>query len=186
MSLITLDEIKSYDGMTGSNAEVDDELDNIAERISKIFETYCGRVFDSATYTECYDGEGSNCIYLKHYPITSVSGIYDDGEWGWEESYLVDSNNYRIKDERAVVLKESYTFYDYIQNVKIVYTAGYSTIPADLKHVCIIETLRSFKSRKEPSVISKSLADGTVSYVAKEFLPQTKIVLDRYMYKGII
>ena len=117
MILATLDEIKAHYGMTGSSAEIDDELEAIAERISKIFETYCDRTFDSATYTEEYDGGGKSSLCLKHYPVTSITSIYDDSDWGWGEDYLVDSDNYRIKDERSVTLKSGYVFYDYNQIV---------------------------------------------------------------------
>lgn len=186
MSLATLDEIKSYYDMTGSDAAVDDELAEISVRISKIFETYCDRSFESTTYTEYHDGDNRNGIYLNHYPITSITSIYDDSEWGWGSDYVVASGTYRIKDERAVTLKAGYTFHNHTQNVKVTYVAGYSTIPADLNHVCIVEVIRSYKSRKEVDVTAKTLGDGSISYTSRDFLPMTKVVLDKYTRKGIM
>lgn len=184
--LATLDEIKAYHGMTGSAAEIDDELEAIRDRVSKIFETYCDRVFDSATYTEYYDGGGRNMLVLKHYPITSITSIYDDSDWGWGADYLVASGTYRIKDDRIVMYKTGYTFYDYNQNIKITYVAGYSTVPADLKHACITETIRSYIHRKHVDEVSKSLADGSISYTSKEFLPMTLAVLDKYFRREVV
>jgi len=183
--LVTLDEIKHHFGMTGSNADVDDELESISDRISKIFETYCDRTFDSDTYIEYYDGGGRDMLVLKHYPIISITSIYDDSDWGWGASYLVDSDNYMIKNDREVVYKSGYVFYDYIQNVKVTYVAGYATIPDDLKHVCILEVLRSYKHRKDVDITSKSLEDGSVTYTSKEFLPMTLAVLNKYTRRSI-
>jgi len=184
-SLVTLDEIKQHYGMVGSDAAVDDELESISERISKIFETFCDRTFTETTWTEYYDGGGKNILVLDHYPIISITSIYDDSDWGWGATYLVDSDNYMIKNDREVVYKSGYVFYDYIQNVKVTYVAGYSTIPADLKHVAILETIRSYKSRKDVDVTSKTLADGSISFTSKEFLPMTLAVLNKYVRRSL-
>lgn len=117
-------------------------------------ERYCDRVFDTATYTEKYDGNRTNTLVLRNIPVTtltSISTIDSSGNtsaldstsytyeaatgivkpcgdaWGWYDATDTDPQDRRWGDVPA--------FGKGHQNYQVVYTGGYSsgTMPADLK-----------------------------------------------------
>lgn len=90
-------------------------------------ETYCNRTFADATYTaETYDGNGCDVLYLKQYPINSVTSITLDDE-------TVDAADYTVEDT-GIYYEDGWTAGR--RNIAVTYNAGYTTIPADLHMVC--------------------------------------------------
>ena len=184
-ALITVDNVKDYYGLVGAN---DDTLImDLIDRATAQFETYCSRQFESRERTEEYDGNGTKYLFPKYYPITTISGILDDSDWAWGSTTEIDSTTYRIQNENTVVRKPGNVFTKGDQNIRITYTAGYAdgSIPADLVQAAIEEVVRMYKRRAEVDVLAKTADDGSVTRVAKEFLPTTLRVLDKYMLKSI-
>lgn len=183
-ALCTRKEVKDYINIKGDDNTVDNLLNDLIGRISTAFESFCGRPFISASYTEYYDGDGSNMLFVDKYPLTSIDSINDDTSWSWGASTLIAATNYRIADERYVILDTTLSKGN--QNVKIVYTGGYSTIPADLKQACIEESGRKLKHRVDYDEIAKTLSDGSVQYAEKDFLAQTLKTLSFYKVKMVL
>ena len=182
-ALATRKEVKDYLNITGADNNLDNQINDLIGRVSSAFEGYCGRAFVEATYTEYYDGNGQSKLFLDNYPVTAITSIHEDADWVWGSADLIDSSDYRILDERGII-------YDGIfgtgeQNVKIVYTAGYATLPTDLKQACIEEVGRKIKHRTDYDEIAKTLSDGSVQYTEKEFLAQTIATLNRYKVKAV-
>ncbi len=71
-------------------------------------------------------------------------------------------------------------FSRYDQNIKIVFNAGYVTIPGDLKQACIEEAGRRYKHRRDFDVITKTMDDGTIQYTQRGLLPSTTDILNKY------
>jgi hypothetical protein len=183
-TLCSVDEVKEYLGQKGAVAEDDELITRFCERITKVFEGYCGvNTFFTASYTEYQNGNGTKYIFLNNIPVTSVSHLYEDPDWLFAEEYV--SGTFIVVDARYIAMRD-----DLIpvgeQNVKIVYTAGYSTIPDDIKQVAIEEVARKFRRRKEGDLISKTVEGGSISYVRDELLRSTKDVLNRYRKVDII
>lgn len=100
---------------------------------TEMIERFTGRRFKETTYTdEEYDATNSNQLILKQRPITSsVSlGIRDSSlnENDWE---TVDAERY-FSDNNAGLLELSFNAGGSWNRYRVTYTAGYSTIPADL------------------------------------------------------
>jgi hypothetical protein len=178
-ALATLDEVKNYQGITGTKPEDDNLIEDMINRYTTMFESYCDRKFKLETYSEYYDGTGTQDLFTDAYPITHVTTIYDDVGWEWDSNSLIASAGYRIADDNRITLKSGW-FPAYNQSIKITYSAGYEDIPDDLKQVCIVEVARAFKNRKQMDTQMKTLPDGTVQYTSSDLLPQTKRVLDGY------
>ncbi len=97
------------------------------------------------TYTdEYYDGDGTNTLVLKQFPITEVSkieeywGLDANNEETWTE--LTQGIYYQrllIVDKVKIVL-DGYVFARGHQNYKITYTAGYdsTTLPKEIQKIC--------------------------------------------------
>ena len=179
--LTTLPAVKEYLGITVST--YDTLIEGFIHRATDMIENYCSRHFRAADYTEYHDGRGLAELYPNEYPVNSVSHIYDDPDWVWGTDTEVDSDDYRIRDNAVIVLKSG-TFSDDVQNIKLEYNAGYSTIPEDLAQACIEQCAWMFRQSAEGAsllgVTAKSHADGSVSYTAQDLLPQVRRVLEKY------
>ena len=109
----------------------------------------------------------------------SITSINDDYDWTWASDTLLDSGDYRIVDQRYIVSKD-FSFSRGDQNLKLIYRAGYETIPDDLKQSCIEEVSRKYKHRRDIDIETKSLEDGDATYSTSSFLPTTMEVLHKY------
>jgi len=179
-SICSLDDVLNYMQTPKDKADDDmnKQLESLIDQLSEVFEGYCDRKFLSRSYTEYLDGTGTYYLFPKHYPITSVSGIYDNYSWTWTNSDAISGTNYRIKNDNCIVCNTVWGEYD--QNIKIVYTAGYSTIPVDIKLACIEEVVRKWKNKNSVDVLAISASDGSVTRYEKDLMPSTKQTLDRY------
>ena len=168
-----------------STPEINTQIDNLINSVSSRFESHCDRHFVSRAYTEYLDGKGSSVIYPKQYPITAVESTHSDSGCKWLVKDLINSDNYRVVDENSIVLKSGMMFPDAVQNIKLVYTAGYTDIPYDLENACINEVLRTLNTFEEIGVSEKRSNDFLIKYITNSFLDETATVLNRYRRKQV-
>ena len=184
-ALCTRLEVKNFLNINASDNISDNLIHDLINRMSVVFENYCGRnICPSAAYVEYYDGQGSSYLFLKNTPILSVNYIYDDSAWLWGSNTLINSSEYRIVNDNHIVYKGRFS--DASQNIKISYNAGYNTPPLDIKQACIEEVSRLFKRRNERDIQVLSKEDGSITYITDDFIPFTKSILDKYRNIGIL
>lgn len=70
MAITTTALFKTYAKIT--HADDDTLIGTLIARAQDAIEDYCDRAFDSTTYREQYDGDGSTDLILKQYPVTEV------------------------------------------------------------------------------------------------------------------
>lgn len=184
-ALTDLDSVKKFMSMTGAVSDTDDLLESLISRTSTLMESYMGRNILTREYTEYHNGGGVYALFTRQGQITTVSGIWDSSDWEWTDDTLVDADDYTTVDDNYIVLKNT-TFNDYIQNCKIIYTAGYSSVPSDIQQACITEVSRMYKNKNSVDITSKTLSDGSVSFYDKGFLPLTIITLNKYKRVNIV
>lgn len=182
--LASLDDVKDYLDIRGSDTIVDDLLEDLISRVTVAFHNYCGiNQFIAQDYTEYQSGSGTPDLFPKNTPVNSVSLLAEDFDWVWGTDSTFSSDEYAILDDR-IVLKDE-VFPEGIRNIKITYNAGYTSAPLDLKQVCIMEVGRIYKLRNNIDVSQKSGPDGSVTKLQQGFLPDTINVLKRYIGVGI-
>lgn len=181
-ALVSLDDVKEFKGLT--TTDDDDFISNLINRYSTLFESHMNKNVLRREYTEYYDGGGNSILFVDQYPITNISGISDDSDWSWADTTLIDADSYRVSNDNYIIFRST-TLGDYDQNVKITYTAGYKDVPEDIKHACIKEVVRSYDNRQEVGITSKSMLDGSVSYLAQGLLEETTMILDKYRRIGV-
>ena len=192
-ALCSLAQVRSLLSMTTDTSK-DTLLEMIINAVSKQFEEYCRRSFSSATHTEYYDGDGSTDLWVKQWPITSITSIYNcttiPPEFASAE--LEDSTYYAADDDAAgrIVFYNSFLYHGR-RNVKVTYVAGYSrgtgpgetddALPFDLQFACARHCARVFSEihDKRDGLASKSLNDGSTTYI-KDIEPSILQTLDEY------
>jgi hypothetical protein len=182
-ALLTRLQLKNFLGITQADATLDNLIHDLINRVSTLFESYCGRVFRAVDYTEYYDG-GGRMLFPNQNPINSITAIYEDSDWVWGSDSLIDASDYRIMDSKYIIYDGFFSTGE--GSVKLVYNAGYTSLPLDLTQVAIEECGRKLSRRTDYYEQSKTLSDGTVTYTSLDLMPQTKRVLDMYKLFGVM
>jgi uncharacterized phiE125 gp8 family phage protein len=184
MALITLAELKTF--MSVTDASQDTLLQIFVDSTDAFVKNYTHRALESAEYTaEIYDGPGTPMLTLKEYPVTEIDEIIQWDEEVELSTDITDSDGYYLKDDYGIVYHR--TCWDRGRGIiTATYTAGYATIPSDLKHACLAcATFFVNMSNKQGIThenlgsYSYSLASGLVGDLT---IPDivVKNILDRY------
>lgn len=136
---ITKAEVKSYLNITDTNT--DSLIDTLIAQVEAVVEAdKCQRTFGSSVFTEYIDGDGTDTIMVKNYPIIELTSIHDDLDREYGAASLLDNDNMAVYDEYGKIVYVNGIFMQGNKNVKVVYRGGYATIPSDLK-LALIKTV---------------------------------------------
>ena len=184
--LTTLAVVKTQHGIDSSS--FDDTISTVIAAVSLTIERYIGRTITEGTYSDEYlNGDGmSDQLVLKNWPVTSAVTfvLKEDGS-------TVASTNYTVDDSSGII----YTLPDYYgssawtrgrRNFTVTYSAGYATVPADIKQAATDQVRRQLY-QVQPlgsnwlGKKSISEAPGFVTvYETAELLPGVRQILNQY------
>lgn len=162
-ALITLDNLKTFLGITGSDQ--DSLLEMLINQVTDYIETRTDRRFKETTYTEEeYDGTGQSELVLKQFPIITFTKLEKnnatDNTDSWEE---VDTDDYWI-DESEGILTKTTLFNKGKHNYRATYTAGYETIPYDVQFLAMSIISDINGRRQNMGVVKETLGDHTIDF----------------------
>ena len=200
--LITLQQYKDFAGLTG--VTMDARINVIIDSISQLVKNYCGTsIIDdySSAKTEYFDilDAKTTRVMLDEGPIRTVTSvseresqadsyvtlITENSDSSGKYEYIVDSMTDSIIRTNEDVDK---AFPKGRKAVKVVYTAGYSSTPEDLK-LAIFDLVKYYlkDERKERMQIAGAMIENPVSTSIRNnagFPDHIKRVLDMYkVYK---
>lgn len=188
MALVTLAEYKTYAGISGTDDDA--VLQVLISAAQDAIERFCGRDaggFESGTKTEYYDGRGSEYLFLRSWPASSITSV----KWRDAAGNLttISATSYRLKSDRTLVRtgvnrgrftsdewgyvgEEALTYPQFsvqpqfsegLGNIEVVYAGGFATIPGSLKLAVYRLVDGMFASRREnPDMQSETI--GSYSY----------------------
>lgn len=171
-ALFTTAEARAYDQKQLANAQLytDTAISAIEAVIRLNFQRIIGCSLIVTAYTEYYDGTGDNCLVLKHHqpfaaatpsPVTLTSVTYldtddaPDGGTAFTATELADI----VKYPDRLVRRTGY-FYRGYRNYKVVYSAGYSTVPLDIKNAALEVAIMNPPDGLVPSAVSSYAVGG--------------------------
>lgn len=190
--MITLTELKSYLNITDTSKDV--FLQSCIDSSVKEIEDFCNRKISTGTYTEFLDGNSKSEIYLRNTPINTITSIsYFDGYDTYDNIFISGDTPLNsaqiISQSNSVRLLKGYFFYKGCKNIKIVYTAGYSTTPDDIKSVLLeIASLKYYNSPLSGHARLGKASDNTSSATGESTSyekPDWKTVLSKYRLQNI-
>jgi len=175
MALTTREKVKSHLGITGATDDV--LINQLIDEVSAGVELYCGRTFESATYTEYLDGTGTAEIYLEQRPVTAITTVHVDsgGMAGHASDAFDDESEWDIgvdffprrldETERNRGLLRSFRqpWHEGYANIKVVYVAGYSVIPEDLE-LAVHSMIAKLRQERKAGAPLQSETLGKYSY----------------------
>lgn len=139
MALVTLAEVQAYLG-SSYNAAYDDFYNQQIALLSEAVEGYCGRKFESATYTqkwykEDFEGRPVNQLFTFHYPLISVAYVKEKVIDPVQETTI--TTNVRIQKPLGLLHNYKYEFFTDGDYVEANYTAGFAVVPGPIKAVVL-------------------------------------------------
>ena len=181
--LTTLANVKEYLDVPSAEPGDDAFLNRLVSAADALIKKYCGRVIEGADITEYHSAvSGQTELTLVEYPVNSIASIHDDPDRTYDAATLIDVDEYVYNAASGIVTLDGASFGAGIDNVKVVYNAGYATVPADLEQAAIELIAKEFyaKDKLRHGVLSVSAGGETTSYFSGALYPETKAVLDRY------
>ena len=183
MALITAAQARlALPALTGTVE--DTTLGTVIDAIGRAFARHCGYppasvggnpTMESATYTLYLTGDGSRKLHLPVHPATAITSIEDDETLDFDGStYLVSSGDYNLREGRYVLLTATSTHgaWSAVEGaIKIVYAAGFSTVPDDLALAARFAVKHWYELTRVQGKSSSSMGETSESFRDEAFLP---------------
>lgn len=185
-AIISLADYKTFMG-TPNLSPNDAVVEMVIESVSEIFSSIVECDLTSATYTsETIDGSGKSYLYLPHWPVTTFTSCIEDG------TTLVENTDFYVDYDRGILDKANsgWPYYEdqmlwtrKKRGVVNTYTAGYTTLPMDVKLAALVETARQFDviNHKMFGESGRTQEGVSVEINTDELLPGTLTTLGRYV-----
>ena len=178
-----LDDVIRYLGITDTDddALIGDLIDSVEDLVEGYvdWEIFGGE----AKYTEYHHGKSEKSIVLKRWPVVSVSALYDDLDRDFTDSTKVDEDDYVVDTKTGIVsLDGDLIFSNGNLNVKVVYTAGFETLPKSVEQVRREEVARIYHRAKQGGSGIKAERQGpyNVTWDMEALSKQSKLILNKY------
>jgi len=166
MALVTLELVKQHLEVPSTNVSQDAKLSLLIDVGSEHVELFCQRTFAEATYTRQYDGTSQSELVIDEFPVSSITSLHIDNGRDFDTTALVDVGDYELISPNTLRLHSS-RFPRGSLNVKVVYTAGYATIPSAVQYATLLIIEQLFRQNQDRRVGRNSVSKNgeTVSYV---------------------
>lgn len=164
-ALTTRAEFKSYAGIT--NTKWDTVIDALITQASAAIERECNRIFGVTSYTEQYDGTDTALVLtLRQYPVVSVTDVRDDAAREFAATSVIDSTNYYVDTAAGIIRFDGWRLQRGYGNIRVTYSAGYSTVPSDIQLACHKLMGAFFNQRRDDGQATAALGMVTYNYQA--------------------
>ncbi len=178
--LCTLAELKSWLPNQGNNDDA--TLQSLISNGSAQLLQYIDRPHILAsvlgTINETYDGNDSDRILPRNYPIIAVSSVAVDGIA--VQPSTAPSGFGFLWDSRRILLR-GYRFNRGVQNVLVSYTAGFVAVPLDLKQAAIDTFALAYRQRTHIGERSTSIGGQvTQSFDMSDIPPRALATFNLY------
>lgn len=183
-ALVSLAEAKTFLKISASSE--DSVIEDFINRASIWANDYTGRRLKLRSNSEGYDGDGSDILLLRDYPVIGVSyfqiegdpvplNIFDDFSLNPESGIIKITNGSRLTKG----------FY----NVSVTYTAGYTTPPEPIKEAVLLYVGHLYRRQyadQKFGVQSETVGDRTTTYGSDDIIPKAKSLLNPYRSERVL
>lgn len=156
-------------------------------KASSVCNLLTDRKLKSRSLTEYYSGDGTNTIFTNEYPITAITAVYDDLDRVYGSDTLIDSDDLAFLPDKLAnrIVYDGGTFQNGIKNLKVEYTAGYTTIPDDLEEACLEIIAYYFKNTEDGrfGVTTRTMGGGSITVETTDIPKSALRILERYKRK---
>lgn len=182
--LLSLANLKVYLQITSSDKDA--ILTDIKDFVEDFCKKYTGKDFLVTSYTIYRDGDNTRTLNVEQYPITAITSIHKDANRSFGSDTLIPTASIITNDSEswASGIIELYddTFTRGIKNIKVILSAGYSTIPQDLQFAVaeICARVYTMQDKRLFGQITQTVGQRTLSLDMEALPKRAKATLDRY------
>lgn len=182
--LITREEYKTEAGISSPNQDA--LIDQLIPQVSDLVRNICRRTFNSyvdEAKTEVFSGGAF--FPLQEFPVIQIQSVETSEDYGKTYSALTEYTDWVLDQENNVIVPVETTagFQKKINGYRVTYTAGYESIPLDLK--LAVMDLLTYYMRNDSAIHSHKNPGSNnvqIEYISTTNLPASiKRVLDLYM-----
>lgn len=157
----TAADVKTYLGV----GYMDDDplLTTLIAAVSGWFDGQTDRSILTGSCTDARSGDDSRILVLREYPVTAVASVTVDGAI-IPEATTWDADGW-VRAGRIVLLRGNYRFTLGVNNVVVVYTAGYASTPADVAQAVIEMVALKYRERQHVGTQTEAIAGQSLSYL---------------------
>jgi len=160
--------VKAWLKVAGSDDDL--VLSRLISAASDWIRAHLKREVLSTSYDESFDGLGALQLCLPQSPVTDVSAVWLNGVE--HSSFKFDSfgpflSGYRMPRGPG--------------SVRVQYTAGYETLPADIEQCAIDLVAHNYRRRERIGQASKAMGGEVVSFTVSDVPPECKAALRHYL-----
>lgn len=175
MSLVTLDEYKTYARISGN--EQNDRIQQYIDLCSKLVQTYIGQDVLNAASTPTTEVLEVLCgeVFPSMVPITeilTVTSLLPQYDVDDEPEYTITN----LVDRLKIATSPVYAL-DEISHISLEYIGGYTTLPEDLK-IAVMEFVTYYKEREH--INNRSTKGDNEAYKVERVPEHIRLVLDLY------
>ena len=196
--LITTADYKDYKGI--DHFKDDDKINSLVPSVSQLVKTYCGTSFVdyfSSGMTEKFDimDTGTQELFLTESPLVTVTSVKEREGIASAYTTLTNNTDYYVDAEHDLIYridgdKSVKSWAPGFSAVEVIYTAGYSSTPQDLR-LAIYDLItyylkEEYKGRK--SVAGASLQNETATSITGDigFPDHIKRILDMHRSVDVV
>ena len=190
--LTTIEDYKDFMGITSTKEDL--KLTSLVTSASALVKSYCGRSFvdyvssDKTEYITVEDDIYS--IALEEFPVISITSVEERYSYSSDYVALTTANNEYYLDTKTDSIVRTNGGYGYRNwpkgpgSVKVVYTAGYATMPQDLE-LAVFDIITyyhksEYRGYKMLAGAATNAPGSTSQYRNVSFPDHIKRVLDLY------
>lgn len=189
-ALVSLAEAKTFLKISASSE--DSVIEDFINRASIWANDYTGRRLKyRPLMTDIYDGDGSDILLLKDYPIFGLSRVLID-------DYTVASDDVTVNYQSGLIkLKNGLSFVKGFQNITVDYWAGYTIsqdpglpdLPETIKEAVLLYVGHLYRRQyadQKFGVQSETVGDRTTTYGSDDIIPKAKSLLNPYRSERVL
>lgn len=191
----TLDQVRAQLHISISDADCNSLLTHLINVGYKRLEKYIGRQAKAKEYTEYISGDDSGKLVLTYWPVISVTSVHVDELREFGSDTLVDPANYYIDfdPDSSIGTIEIFKydgsnpswFTSGIRNVKVIYSAGWNSVPADLVQSLIAFVSWHFRRSGTEATRQQSIGGFSKSYEDDDLPPHIRSWLAPYKSRAV-
>lgn len=183
MSFVTLSDCKYYLSIKSATTTYDDLLNFLITKASKYIETYVGRNIEATDYIQLYSGDGENDLILDNYPVNSVSVLsvgvdFDDKKY----TTPLDATSFLIQKDPGILIQHSSVFPIGRYNIYCSYNAGYTSVPEDLKMICLDLIAKKYNDIEKGrfGISVKNIMNENINFIIYDLSKENQTILKKY------
>jgi len=180
LNLVTLSDYKAY---TGKNSTTDDAaITIIIPKASELVKSICRRSFIDYVNDVKVEQFNSAPLLLAEPKVLQVQNVEISTDYGQTYTELMEYQDYVLDNNADQVVLLTNTEYSRINAFKVAYTAGYETLPEDLK-IAVLDLVTYYLRNDAIANSAKSAGSSNVqiTYITNNSLPaHISRVLDVY------